>query len=230
MRLLHIFYLLIILVIHIQYVFAESELRVTGKINRLEISDEEKMVKLSLQATLTFTNTSKVPLLIVTSDSPLICVSREIYGFAPNNNESLRLYALYTLPSFGVNEKTRKIQRLLNVNEPPSELIKTIGVGETLSFEINDWFYIDKEKNTDHWTKSLSWNEIKDAKSLSLRLGYRIWSLDFELRSAKKDERPFGDKLRKRWKKDGYLLLNDIVSEPIPLDLSSSVMKTESQP
>ncbi len=228
MRLSYLFGLIIIVSINFQAVFAESGLKVTGKISQLEISEENKTTKLSFHITLTFTNTGKVPLLIFTSDSSVRSILREMYGSIPIEKGDSRLYALYTLPSIGVNEETRKIQKLLNAKEPLEELIKTIGIGENLSFETKEWFYIGKEKDVYDNLGNHLWSEIKDAKSLSLRLGYRIWSLDFEPRSVNRDKRPFGKKLQKRWKKYGYLWLDDIVSEPIPLDLSSAIVKTDS--
>ncbi|MCV4607363.1 hypothetical protein OFB74_31155, partial [Escherichia coli] len=45
------------------------------------------------------------------------------------------------------------------------------------------------------------------------------------------NSKSFSEKaLQDRWKKYGYLWLDDIVSEPIPLDLSSAMIKTDSQP
>jgi hypothetical protein len=85
---------------------------------------------------------------------------------------------------------------------------------------MKDWFYINKKKNVYDVFPNRIWDEIKDARSLSFKLEFRVWSLDLERHPTEKEIRPFGKQLQKRWRKYGYLLLDDIVSERIPINLN----------
>ncbi|GIU81257.1 MAG: hypothetical protein KatS3mg006_0321 [Pyrinomonadaceae bacterium] len=228
MRYLYFAILSIILISHSQSLFAQK-LQLTGKISNLKMTETPKTVEFSYDVELTFTNIGNVPILLLKSDFLLLCIDREIYGIPANEKDERKLWSFSTFPSIGVTPDWRNIKKTLDAKAPPSSIIKRVNVGESIVFYGKEWFYFNKEKDKYFKPENFTWNEIKDAKSLSLRLTYRIWSLDFET-SSPREEKKFGKKLQKRWRKYGYLWLDDIVSEPVPLDLSSVVIKTDSQP
>jgi hypothetical protein len=71
-----------------------------------------------------------------------------------------------------------------------------------------------------------SWRSIKKNSPFDLILTIQTldsyFSNDNEAIKASK----FWSKLQKRWSKFGYLWLDDVVSEPIPFDVNSVVIKT----
>jgi hypothetical protein len=221
----------LILTMQLQTVFAKNEIQLTGNISSLEITQEQKRVKVSYIVKLTLTNRNELPILLLNSDSSLLCISRDIYGISSNDLKERKLFSFATLPS---SEKGAKKWEVIKTNlsseKPPPNLIQKLRLNESISFEEKEWFYISKEKDVYNENQNVLWDEIKDAKFLSLKLEFRVWSLNLERHSGEKEVRPFGKELRERWRKYGYLLLDDIISEPIALDLSSAVVKTESQP
>ena len=227
---LFIFVLFIIVVSQFQNVYADGNIKFAGKISNLEMVEEKDSMKFSFDATLTLTNTGKVPILLFLPETWL-CINRDVYGIALGEKTEKRLMFNGSLPSISDSKEWLERKEKLNVKVPPSNLFRKLESGESFTFEQKEWFYVIKEKvksPVQAYFGNLSWNEMKTAKSLSLRLEYRIWSLNLETYSLSGKKR-FGKKLQKRWKKYGYLWLDDIVSEPIPLDLSSTVVKNEQE-
>lgn len=217
----------LILIPQLQTVFAQSKVQVTGKVTDIEISHEEKRVKVSYVVELTLTNRNEIPILLLDSGSPLLCISRELHGISSGDQKEKRLLLVATLPSSSRGAKEwEELETNLRSKKLPSNFIRSIGLNENISFRINDWFYISKEKNEYDIYQNALWDEVKNAKLLSLKLEYRVWPLDLENNSAENEPRPFGKKLRERWKTNGYLLLDDIVSEPVPISLNSVKVKT----
>jgi hypothetical protein len=74
-----------------------------------------------------------------------------------------------------------------------------------------------------------SWENIQKLGKVWVKILGPTWSLNLETDKNNSSELNFGKKLQKRWSKYGHLWLDDVVSEPIPLDLSSVVVKTENR-
>ena len=215
------------LISHSQSLFAQK-LRLTGKISNLRMTEEPKSVEFSYDVELAFTNIGNVPILLLKSDFPLLCIDREVYGLPADETSERRLWSFSTVPSIGATPDWQNIKKTLDSETPPSNIIKEIEVGKSIVFNAKEWLYFKKEKDKYFRSENFTWNEIKAAKSLSIRLKYRIWSLDFEV--SPREEKKFGKKLQKRWSEYGYLWLEDIRSEPIPLDLNSAGVKNDSNP
>jgi len=81
-------------------------------------------------------------------------------------------------------------------------------------------------KNENHYPERESWEYIKKIPT-DLRVIYEVWADGLETRDdLRKKNAKFGLSLQRRWKEYGYLWLDTVISEPIPLDLSSVVTKT----
>ena len=76
-----------------------------------------------------------------------------------------------------------------------------------------------------------SLEDLQRIAEINLQVIYRSWSVALESANEGDDEDySFGSELRRRWKNYGYLLTNNVVSEPIPLDLTSAVKSGEKLP
>jgi hypothetical protein len=69
------------------------------------------------------------------------------------------------------------------------------------------------------WPRRESWEKISKAPAAWLDVYLQVWPLNLEPASYDRSKMEFGRKLQRRWKAIGQLWLDDIVSEPIKLDL-----------
>jgi hypothetical protein len=224
---LFIIFLFLITFSQFQNVYAKENIKLVGKINNVEIVEEKDSMMFTFDATLTLTNTGKVPILLFLPETWL-CINRDVYGIALNEASEKRLLLNGSLPSISNSKEWLERKEKLNAKVPPSNLFRKLESGESFIFGQKEWLSIGKEKAKSPVQTNfgdLSWNEIKNAKLLSIRLEYRIWSLNLETYSLSGNKR-FGKKLQKRWGKYGYLWLDDIVSEPIGFDFNSVIVKT----
>ncbi len=225
---------------------ADERLKLLGKITSIQLENKEDSLLVSIRLKMSFQATGNVPVLLWKQTYPhdenlrgrFLGTFSKIFGMLPTEKEEKILYYHSSrLPSIQRTQGWQDIKKELDSEILQSTQIQSIKSGETLDFDA-EWSFIFLKKkangsNDPLWGYSSHFdvlsNEIKTAKNLSLQVTYRVWSSELELHSDRKDKKPFGKKLQKRWKKYGYLWLDDIVSEPIPLDLSSAVVKTESK-
>lgn len=223
---LFVFFLFIIIVSQFQSIYANENLKFVGKISNLEMVEKKDSFLFSFDSTLTLTNTGKVPILLFLPETWL-CINREIYGIASDEKIEKKLTFNGSLPSISNSKEWLERKEKLDAKVPPLDLFRKLERGQSFIFEQKEWFSISKEKaksSVESNFGNFSWSEIKNAKLLSLRLEYRIWSLNLETYSLSNNKR-FGEKLQKRWKKHGYLWLDDIQSEPIALDLNAAFVR-----
>ncbi len=121
--------------------------------------------------------------------------------------------------------ETRILQKQLNQKIPPSDLTYVIKVGDSFNFSTETECVFLKSKISA--SANESWNAISKSSPILIELKLEIFPSYLKQSNSKS----FSEKaLQDRWKKYGYLWLDDIVSEPILLDLSSAMIKTDSQP
>ncbi|MFV0388157.1 MAG: hypothetical protein ACK5NT_05325 [Pyrinomonadaceae bacterium] len=239
--------LIVLLFFSIQLTKAEERLKLSGQVESIEIEDKKDVLQIDLQLKMSLKLVGKEAIFLWKQTYPhdeslrnkFLCVNFHIFGILSNvQTEKLLFVDDPPLPSLQRTKQWQDVVTEMDKKSPPSSQFQIVKSGETVYFFENLSFVILKKKaigsNNPYWGYGSDINvladEILKAKNLTLQVSYRVWSSELEPRSDHKDKKPFGKKLQKRWKKFGYLWLDDIVSEPIPLDLSSAVIKTDSKP
>lgn len=233
--------LVLALLFGFQIVNAGESLKLSGKITNIEIEENKYSVLVSVHLKMSLKTISNEAVLLWKQtypdgilDGSFLCVNSKIFGItAMEKEEKVLHYYNCALPSLQRTRAWQDIQNELDNKTPPSNMVQIINSGESFDF-YGDWKFIFLKKkalgsNDPLWgygsMYDVLWDEMKDVKNLSLQVTYRVWSSELEPRSAKRDKRPFGKKLQKRWRKYGYLWLDDIQSEPIALDLKTAVVR-----
>jgi hypothetical protein len=111
--------------------------------------------------------------------------------------------------------------------KPVKNVIHFLHPNKSWTIETKLSLSVPTEKYKDSFfPKREYWENILKRNKVWIKILGQSWSLNLEPNKINNDKLNFGAKLQKRWSKYGYLWLDDIVSEPIPLDLSSAVIKT----
>lgn len=133
--------------------------------------------------------------------------------------------------SYGMKEKEwEKINDDLDKPKPPTEKTFFIFPGSVIAFE--EKVRIDLPQHPENHTFSLrvnhSLNSLKENSPLGLILKLDTWTklpLVIGNTVESKKQEMFGQKLRKQWKRFGYLWLERITSVPIEIDFNTVTYK-----
>jgi hypothetical protein len=218
----------------IQVINGEEPLKLSGRIINFEVEERNDSVALSINVNLSLRNVSKKPVLLTISsypassayfipDNSFMSICSRISGVSTTGRDERFLYSSCRLPSIEAPPDWESIRSEFDKSAPPQNRIKVLKSEETFEFPASLLFRFPTKRDLDSVDRDNAlWGEIKEAKSLSLQLTYRIWSLELEKRSSRREQRSFGKTLQRRWKKYGYLWLDDIVSERIVLELKTA--------
>lgn len=137
------------------------------------------------------------------------------------NGKQTHLYSAGGRASNYYSPASRALQEQLNQEIPPSDLTYVIKPKDSFKFSTETECVFLTSKI------SASANEPWDAISKSSPVLVRIKLEMFPSYLKQNYSKSFSEKiLQDRWKRFGYLWLDDIVSEPVPIDLGSIVVKT----
>jgi hypothetical protein len=189
---------------------AAPTLKLTGRVEGCEVTEDGSHVRLSLRLRLDFTNTGDAPVLVLWDE--LLLVARHIGDRPPGDAQERRLYFGSSSPSIERSEEWAKRRREVDRESPPEE-VRRLAPGETLTLEKDDWFTLGRARS--HSAGNASWEEIKAAGRPSLRVTFQTWPLNIEPRANPSDDKKLGGQLRERWKASGLLALDGVTSEPI---------------
>lgn len=240
--------ILLLVIFSIQFAKAEEKLKLSGKVENIKITEKKDILQIDANVRMSLKVIGTEPLLFWKQTYPhdeslrghFLGLNLRVFGFLATEDKEKLLYLNgLPLPSIQRTKQWQDIVAEMDGKSPPENQVQSIKSGETVDFDEAWTFIFLKRKaigsNDPYWGYGSDSNvladEILKAKDLKIRVKYRVWSPELEPRSAASiDKKPFGKKLQKRWKKYGYLWLDDITSEPISLDLSSAVVKTDSKP
>lgn len=187
--------------------------RVTGG----EIMDEgSESVKVKMKLSIEIKNTGSKTALIL-EQKPLI-VNRKIIATPSDATKDTYLFRFQSLPSNGRSPEWERLQKNVNKPIPPHDLIRKLAPNETWTFELTEWFHIGKDTNID--PNSKPWSVIRQASRVWQQITLQLWSRDIEMNTDRKELR-FSKMLQRRWRKFGDLQLENLTSEPIPIDFSA---------
>lgn len=210
----------------------ENKLVLLGKVlsvRQEEVKDRARLYKIELE--LEFFNAGDEPIIILQPYGQYIFWLGGV-SLAQTEAESKLFKYVYSSaawPSVYHFSEYRELAERLDKPDPPSDYTWTIKPKESRFWKTESarLYLIEKPSNLDEQRQRLTAKEILNLPSpISLRVSLEMWPFNVE------NFKPgLGGKLRKRWKKDGVLYLEEkgnrywfghITSEPIALDLNKA--------
>src|SRR5262245_14860451 len=128
----------------------------------------------------------------------------------------------YGGPSISNGIAWDNMREALDQASPPSRFTRTILPAQSLTFDSNVTIVCNK-KRSDSIPDHPTFNELQEVGTLWLRVYYETWSLNLEPDSPDRIKRRFGRKLQEGWRNYGKLLLDDMYSEPIKIELKTAI-------
>jgi hypothetical protein len=109
------------------------------------------------------------------------------------------------------------LRRSLDKPQPPDDRVQLLTPGKSVNQEIQCGLLIPLKSYLNGTNEIVGWDIFQNYPVLWLKIDVQMWPTNIELPGSKCN--PFGRKLQKRWRDQGYLWLDMLMSEPIELRL-----------
>lgn len=192
--------------------------QITGEILKLIREDKEDWVIYETTIKFNLLNSSNRKLILLRDSVRIEGV--EIFKNIDFKGQEVIL-SYDTPPSFSGNAKWIIKGEELWKHNTKSESLMLIDSDKSFSFEEKYTFGFPRENRI--YGKGYLWADIKNEKTLFMKMKITLW--EDELRTERFSSEIFPKKLASRINRQGILIFDEIISEPIPLDLSSAVIK-----
>lgn len=206
----------------------KQEIVLTGKV--IDVSSETSDIKkrsagdlLTIRVGLNLKNTGNIPVIFLADKFTTwasIWESNDEHGLL-----GLLAEEAVFLPSFGIkNSEWKKIKSDLDKSSPPEGNTWVLMPGQAFNFEDRVLVDLPLKPNVLTREENSSLRYLKEVSPVWLNLKVETWDkVHIEVKNSNgHTEKPkFYRVLKNRWKKFGYLWLEDITSEPIMLELKS---------
>lgn len=202
-----------------------SSVVLKAEVQSFEVKSETSTsIDLMVKLEMSLLNSGLKPVFFLRTKPP------EIRGWAlAKSTEALSNFDNISFDYFGESVDTSPewsaLRKALDKPSPPTDTVHILQPNES-------WKWIetasislprsDKDKND--YSKTESWESVKDLPAVWLSAICQVWSLNLEPKKGQTDTL-FGYKLQKRWKSVGLLLVDDMRSEPVMLDLKTAVVR-----
>lgn len=120
--------------------------------------------------------------------------------------------------SIAVGPKWEKLRNQLDAPAPPSGAILSIKPAEFVYFE-SRVFLIARTPFRGMTGGDIDLDRLKESDGVWLKTKFQVWSRNLNPRTNVQKRPLFSEILKDRWRPFGYLILEDLISEPIYLDL-----------
>lgn len=195
-------------------------LSVTGEIKEVRVHKEQATMVIDVSMTVHFKNHSSSPLLVfVGKDWPL----QGGTTLANSKEEAIAKKYVFVSGVWPSSDRPawEETRRKLDQESPPTDLVRSIEPGAEWSFDKSVVLGVQIDGSFDKTSKPR--NVIKKADPLWLQLEFMVWPNNLERNMLNPK---FGRRLQQRWKDKGQLIIDNIVSEPIPLSLPPNDVST----
>lgn len=198
----------------------------TGEITSIKVTKDSSGYGINFKAKMTLRNTGNVPIIFLKKD--FLFTGVRMAGKPEDFEAGKLLNSSYA--GVGCSQKGKEwinLRKKLDQPTPPAEETFVLMPNEEKVIDaepVGLGVWIDPKKGFSSTEKeSASWEMIKNLPELWVKVRaepYPSWGLEPDCYG-----KTFGQKLQKRWKDVGLLWLNDIQSEPIALDLKTTVVR-----
>jgi len=203
-----------------------------GQVESIEVkSSSASSIMLTVNLKMELLNNGTKPVIFLEAKPPNL--SGGVLAKNPNPNDfssANRLVLQYYGESVDTSSEWIILRDALNQPSPPLDKVRILQPNElwewkdvvsiAMPTEANKRSYFDDKRE--------SWENVKQLSTGWLQAICQVWSLNLEPLSRDRTEKTFGRKLQRRWKDVGLLLLDNVYSEPIRLDLKTATYKTAS--
>lgn len=196
-----------------------------GEVESIEVeSNTPSSVMLNVNLKMELLNNGSKPVIFLETKPP------ELRGGAlakkPEDFSSFTHLALdYYGESVNTSSEWTVLRNALNQPSPPLDKVRVLMPDESWRWEGRVQIALPKSGKNNFSDNRESWENIKQLPAVWLRAICQVWSLNLEPKGNDQTEMVFGHKLQKRWKDVGLLWLDGIQSEPIALDLKTTVVR-----
>ncbi len=106
--------------------------------------------------------------------------------------------------------------KALDAESPPEMVTMTLGPGDIWRFSMDIKILTGKDGSSQK--KSLPFEEYSEISPFYLRVYLQAWEANIDPKDIRRRGFVFGEKLQKRWKNYGHLILRDMTSAAIEVD------------
>lgn len=186
-----------------------------------ELDSEEVLIKIKLKMELT--NKGANPIFLLNKE-PLF-VGASIAKSTDDLASGVLLASNYAGPAVDKSPYWGNLRASLEQMSPPPDKIRVLKPNDT-------WFVITsivfgvpaKTGGSISFRKQESWSVIQKLPHVWLKVVCEVWPRNIEP-GANRSKLEFGHNLQRRWHRHGVLWLDDLVSEPIQIDLKGLPQK-----
>jgi hypothetical protein len=197
----------------------DKSLSLTGHVISVEkISEDASSVGFKVGLRLTFRNIGSNPIIIY-RDS--IWLGAALIARSSDDASAAKyLHRSSAWPSVWGKSSRVKLRQKLDQPIPPQDITKILKPGESYEYETGTHLGFEKKERYDGTSKA--WDEIKLASPVWIQVTLEMWPINAEPK-VNPENPEFGKELRERWKDSGELWLDYLTSQPMKLDLVSSL-------
>jgi hypothetical protein len=203
---------------------ASSTLSLRGKVTSVKIVADAPGSRysskfLEIKLTLEIINTSLTPIIFVNREPVFVgaALAKQPDDFKTGNF----LAQTYVGPAVNLAPEWAALRQDLNKPTPPPDQTHIRMPNESWSLGATVGVSLPDHPEMFARAKSRSLKEIKELSPVWLRVVYEVWPWNLEP-AADRRKLNYGRKLQRRWKTAGVLWLDEIYSEPMPLNLNNS--------
>lgn len=200
----------------------------TPKTNQVSVVGEVSDIKIAEENNSSVVFSAKIKFRIINDSTESVLFLRDFLQFQADaillENESKEMQIISSTeypPSFSNSKYWLEIGNKLSKGKLDEDLIIKLDSKKSLEKEDTRLIYIDKKNQN-------LIGPLNHKKKLYLQFKVKLWQ--DEIRTKQFSGKDFENYLRKKWFPIGNLQINILRTEPILLDLSSAVVKTDSKP
>lgn len=195
-----------------------TPIRLRGQVAKVEFSREDAhSIIFNVKLRLELVNAGNRPVILLRHPFWLGALT---LARSPEDAKGYKyIYQSSTWPSVSGAPEWKALRQSLDQRNPPSDLTRAVGSGETFQYETDSVLYIEKQGNFDK--TSQPWDVIRRSSPVWLQVSLEIWPVNVEPK-VDPNHLEFGEMLQRRWQQFGQLQLERLTSEPMQLSFPGS--------
>jgi hypothetical protein len=188
--------------------------RLRGRVESVTVSADKSFDTISVKVALELENTGKESIIFLSTGLPAYIgaqLARKPTDFTTGD----QLTSTYGIEPFEFPPGWRQIENQLISSTGPVAFTDTLRPTEKRTLRATAILIASRRPGINEYPRRASLDEIRSADALWIRVIYCTWPA-WGL-GLPTDDSSLGHQLRNRWRSIGYLWVEDILSEPIPL-------------
>jgi hypothetical protein len=195
-----------------------TPLRLRGQVAKVGLSREDAhSIVFDVTLRLELVNTGTQPVILLRHP---FWLGASTLALSPEDARTYKyIYQSSAWPSVSRAPEWKVLRQSLDQRNPPADLTRAVGPGETFQYETDTVLYIEKPGSVDR--TSQPWDAIRLASPVWLQVSLESWPVNVEPK-VDPNHLEFGEMLQRRWQQFGQLQLKRLTSEPMQLSFPGS--------